>query len=76
MARLAHTLCILYLILLFHFASGRIVRVEEGKKPDNSVTKGDIRSRKVLMEAQDYDYGQPNCKHDPRNRKPNCPKIP
>lgn len=41
-----------------------------------NVFQGVISSRMVLTEAQDYDYGQPNCKHDPRNRRTNCPKIP
>ncbi|KAJ3694963.1 hypothetical protein LUZ60_000340 [Juncus effusus] len=76
MPRLTPTLSILLLILLFHFSSGQAV-IADGNRADNPATKlGGKKSRKVLMEVQDYDYGQSNCRHDPRYRRPNCPHFP
>ncbi|CAL4974488.1 unnamed protein product [Urochloa decumbens] len=57
---------VILLILLFNTSAGQTIVVEN----DNAVTARSImgHSRKILTEVQDYDYGGPNPRHEPRRR--------
>ncbi|KAF8696158.1 hypothetical protein HU200_037053 [Digitaria exilis] len=60
---------VIIFILLFNASEGQTIMVEN----DSAVTAMLImgRSRKILTEVQDYDYGGANSRHDPRRRPGN-----
>ncbi|RCV26964.1 hypothetical protein SEVIR_5G291100v4 [Setaria viridis] len=59
-------LSVILLILLFNASAGQTIAVENDNAATAKLIKG--RSRKILTEVQDYDYGGANSRHDPRRR--------
>ncbi|KAG8055706.1 hypothetical protein GUJ93_ZPchr0001g31015 [Zizania palustris] len=59
-------LTIILFLLLCNASAGHNIVIKDDTAATPKLIKG--HSRKVLTDIQDYDYGGPNSRHDPRRR--------